>query len=96
MRHRHLLKREWGKAAIAALTLLVLAAGLCAFDQDGEGDHLVLQDLCLLAFLVPAVTLLVASLHPGGLVLGLGYPALRAVPLSVPRPPPRSAHSRRS
>ena len=96
MGHRHLLKRGWGWAAIAALTLLVLAAGLCAFEQDGEGDHLVPQDICVLALLVPAVTLLVASLHPGGLILSLGYPALLAIPLSVPQPPPRSAHACRS
>jgi len=94
MGHRHLLKREWGGAAIAALALLVLCAGLCAFDhdQDGDDDHLMLQDLCLLALLVPAVTLLAGRLDPGGLVLGLRRPALLAVPLAVPRPPPRSPH----
>ena len=90
MGHRHLLKREWGRAAIAALALLVLAAGLCAFDQDGEDGHLMFHDLCLLALLVPAVTLLAVRLNPGGLVLGLGRPVLVAVPLSVPQPPPRS------
>ena len=90
MGHRHLLKREWGRAAIAALALLVLAAGLCAFDQDGEDGHLMFHDLCLLALLVPAVTLLAVRLKSGGLVLGLGRLVLVAVPLSVPQPPPRS------
>lgn len=64
------MKRGWSRAAIAVLTLLVLAAGLCAFDhdQDGEADGLMLHDLCLLALLVPAVTLLVVGLLPSELV----------------------------
>lgn len=92
MGHRHLLQRGWGRVAVAALMLLVVAAGLCAFDRDrdGEDEHMMLQDLCLLALLVPSVALLVAGLDPGGRVQGLGQPALVAVPLAVPQPPPRS------
>jgi hypothetical protein len=87
---KHELKHEWGGVAIAALALLVLAAGLCAFDQDGEDEHLMFHDLCLLALLVPAVTLLAVRLHPGGVVPGLDRSVLVAVALSVPQPPPRS------
>jgi hypothetical protein len=94
MSHRQLLQRQW--AGIAALALLVLAAGACALDQDGVDEHRTLQDLCLLALLVPAVTLLVVGLHPAGSVLRQGPPALLVVPLAVPQPPPRRAGSRRS
>lgn len=88
------MKRGWSRPAIAVLTLLVLAAGLCAFDhdQDGEDDGLMLHDLCLLALLVPAVAVLVVGLLPSELVLSLRRPAHVSVPLSVPKPPPRSAY----
>lgn len=93
MGHRNLLRRGLGSVGIAVLALLVLAAGLCAFDrdQDGHDDHLMLHDLCLLALLVPAIILPVLGLLPSELVLGLRQPALVTVPLSVPKPPPRSA-----
>ena len=94
MRQRDLLRRGLGRAGIAALALLVLAAGFCVFDRDHDGhdDHLMLHDLCLLALLVPAVSLLVVGLLPNELALGHCQPALVTVLLSVPTPPPRSAH----
>lgn len=94
MGQHDLLRRGLDRAGIAALALLVLAAGLCAFDRDhdGQDDHLMLHDLCLLALLVPSVALLVVGLLPSELVLGLRQPALVTAPLSVLKPPPRSAH----
>ena len=80
----------WGnRAAIVALVLLMLGAGLCCIGQDGMGDHAMPQDLCLLILLVPAVVLLLAGFLPHGLAASLGRPAFEAVPLSVPKPPPR-------
>ena len=77
------------RAAIVALVLLILGAGLCCVGQDGMGDHAMPQDLCPLVLLVPAVFLPLAGLLPHGLAASLGRPAFATVPLSVPKPPPR-------
>lgn len=91
MGQRDLLKRWWGRAAVAALALLVLAAGLCCFgqSQNGMDDHAMLMDLCLLALLLPAVLLLLPGNLPHALAVNLGRVALATVPLAVPKPPPR-------
>ena len=94
MWHRDLLRRGQGRAVVAALALLVLAAGFCAFDRDHDGhdDHPMLHDLCLLALAVPAISLLMVGLLPNELTLGHGEPAVVTVPVSVPTPPPRRFH----
>jgi hypothetical protein len=94
MWHRDLLRRGQGRAVVAALALLIFAAGFCAFDRDHDGhdDRPMLHDLCLLALLVPATGLLLVGLMPNELALGCGQPAVVTGPLSVPTPPPRSAH----
>lgn len=92
MGHDDVLKRRLVKAAIAALAVVILAAGLCLFDHDRGGldDHSILPDLCLVALLVPAVLLLLTGLLPtDGLVVSLGSPACTTVSLSVPDPVPR-------
>lgn len=94
MGHRDIiLKGWWGGAAITVLTLIILAAGLCYFDQDEDGmdDHAILQDLCFLALMVssPVILLLVELLHPLG--RDLRVPVFAAVPRPVPKPPPRCA-----
>ena len=91
MRLRYLLKGSWGRVAIATLALLILAAGLCCPDQDqgGMGDHGILMGLCLLVLLVPAVILPLAGLVPRGFEVSLARPVFAAVPLAVPKPPPR-------
>lgn len=91
MGHRDLLTGWRGTAAITALTLIILAAGLCYFDQDQDGldDHAMLQDLCLLALIVSPVILLPLGMVHTGPALDLRDPVLAAVPLSVPKPPPR-------
>ena len=92
MRHHDLLKGWWGRAAIAALALVILAAGFCCLDQDQNGmdDPAMPMDLCFLLFVVPAVILLLARLLPRGLAVNLGLPAFAAIPIAVPKPPPRS------
>ena len=92
MRHRDLLKGWWGRAAIAALALVIMAAGLCCLDQglNGMDDPAMPMDLCFLLLVVPAVILLLAGLLPRGLAVTLGLPAFAAVPIAVPKPPPRS------
>lgn len=87
-----LLRGSRGRAAaMAALILVILAAGLCYFDQDqdGLGDHAMVQDLCLLALLVPTVILPLRGLLPHGLAVDLKPPVLPTVLIPVPSPPPR-------
>lgn len=93
MGHRDPLRGWQGRAVITALTLIILAAGLCYFDQDQDGmdDHAMLQDLCFLALQMPPVILLLVELFQIGLALDLGVPIFAAVPLPVPKPPPRRA-----
>lgn len=89
MWNRDLLGPWWNRTAIVGLVLLILGTGMCCFGQDGMGDHAMPQDLCPLVLLVPAVMLPLAGLLPHGLAASLGRPAFAAVPLSVPKPPPR-------
>ena len=91
MRQRDLLNGWWGRAAIAALALLVLAAGLCCLEQGqgGMDDHGILMDLCFLMLLVPVVILPLAGLVLRGLAVSLARPAFAGVSLAVPKPPPR-------
>ncbi len=77
------------RAAIVALVLLILGAGLCCVGPDAMGDHAMPQDLCLLVLLVPAAILPLVGLLPQGLAASLGRPAFAAVAPSVPKPPPR-------
>lgn len=91
MGQRDLLKGWRGRAAMAALALLILAAGLCCFDPDqgGMDDHGILMDLCFLMLLVPAVILPLAGLVPRGLAVSIARPVVATVSLVVPEPPPR-------
>jgi len=93
MGHRDLLKGWRRGAAVTALTVIILGAGLCYFDQDegGMDDHAILQDLCFLALMVssPVILLLVGLLHT--LARDPRVPVFAAVPLPVPKPPPRRA-----
>jgi len=89
MWNRDLFGPSCNRAAIVALVLLILGAGLCCVGQDGMGDHAMPQELCAVVLLVPAVILSLAGLLPHGLAASLGRPAFAAVPLSIPKPPPR-------
>ena len=89
MWNRDLFGPSCNRAAIVALVLLILGAGLCCVGEDGMGDHAMPRDLCPLVLLVPAVILPLAGVLPHGLAASLGRPAFAAVPLAVPKPPPR-------
>ena len=89
MWNRDLFGPRWNRAAIVALALLMLGAGLCCVGQDGMGDQAMPQDLCALVLLLPAVILPLAGLLLHGPAASLGRPAFAAVPLAVPKPPPR-------
>jgi hypothetical protein len=73
------------------LALIILAAGLCCLDQGqgGMDDHGILMDLCFLMLLASAVILPLAGLVPRGYAVSFARPAFAAVPLAVPKPPPR-------
>jgi hypothetical protein len=85
-------KHGLARVAIAALALLILAAGLCLLDhdQDGAGGHSIPRDLCLVALLVSPVILLATALLPGGLVVSLGPSGRVTAPIRVPEPIPRA------
>jgi hypothetical protein len=91
MRQRDLLKSSWGRAAVAALAVVILAAGLCCLSQGqgGMDDDGILMNLCFLMLLVPAIILPLVGLVPRGFAVSLARPAFAAVPLAVPKPPPR-------
>jgi len=89
MWNRDLLGPWCKRAAIVALVLLMVGAGLCCVAQNGMDDGAMPQDLCALVLLVPAVILPLAGLLPHGLAASIGRPAFAAVPLAVPKPPPR-------
>jgi hypothetical protein len=96
MGQRDYLTRWWGRAAIAAFVLLafvllILAAGLCCLDQGQSAmdDHSMLMGFCFLMLVVPAVIPLLAGPPSRGFAVNLLRPAFAAVPLSVPKPPPR-------
>lgn len=91
MGRRDLLNGWWGRTALSVLVVVILAAGLCCFDQDQSAmdDYGMPMDLCFLMLVIPAVVLLLAGLLPRRLVVSLGPPVLAVVPLAVPKPPPR-------
>ena len=93
MERRELFSRWWGRVAIAALALLIFAAGLCLLDlvqdHDGTDDHANLMDLCCLGLVVPAIVPLLARLVLRGLTSSAGGLVLATVELAVPFPPPR-------
>ena len=92
MSHRELVKRRLSVAAVVAVTLLVLGAGLCCLDshQGGMGDDAMPLGLCFLGLAVLTVILLLRRPLLRGSVVSFGLPAFAAVPLPVPKPPPRS------
>jgi hypothetical protein len=93
MEHGEFFSRWCGRVAVAALALLILAAGFCLFDlvqnHHGPGDHAMLMDVCCLGLVVPAIVPLLAGLILRGLTASAGSLALATVELAVPFPPPR-------
>jgi hypothetical protein len=89
MRHRDALRQWWGGAAIGALALLILAAGLCCLDQDGMDHHAVPMGLCSVAVMISVASLAGVTLLLLGLTPTHGPEAFAFVPRAVPEPPPR-------
>jgi hypothetical protein len=94
MRFQSPVNRAWQAAAVTALILVILAAGLCAFDHIEGGTqhhHGMPQDLCFLVYLLPASVLLLGGFASFGAAPDLAGFALVSVPTSVLKPPPRSS-----
>jgi hypothetical protein len=88
---RRLRRKTWPwQAAIVALAVLTLAAGLCLFDDDGAGtDHDITRDLCG-GLLAPALTLTLLALIALSPVLVESLPPVSAVTVRRLDPPPKS------
>lgn len=94
---RQTLRRSWGYALMSTFALLILAGSVCCLDHDspdlGDMDHqAVSMGLC------SAIAISLSALWPGALMLLGLIPSRRretfaAIPLSVPKPPPRLAFS---
>ena len=84
-------RQRVGVGAAVLLALLVVGAGLCLFDHDGDGthEHGMAQDLCWVMLVIPVVALSLSRLAPQGLLVSTPGAGLIAVPLSVLDPPPR-------
>ena len=87
---------RWGSPVRTAgvslvLAVLVLAAGQCLFDHDGDGidDHGMPQALCWVMLVVPATIPTVSGLLPRGFVVSLAGADLPSVTRLVLDPPPR-------
>jgi hypothetical protein len=87
-------KSWWVQGAAVALALLVLATGLCLFDQDDDGaaGH-VTPDLCLGMLAGGLAAAPLVALLAVGWALNLIVAAPLAVALHTPDPPPRRPRS---
>ena len=92
---RDTLRRSWGYAGMGVLALLILAGGVCCLDHDsadpGDMDHHVVSMGLCSAMVVSPSGLWSGALLLLGLIPSLRREAFAAVPLSVPKPPPRLA-----
>jgi hypothetical protein len=83
MRQHHSLQQWRRAAAIGALSLLLLTAGFCCFEQHGMNGHRVSMDVCFLTIVIMAVI----SLSVGALVFSglapIPGPAAAAIPRRV-------------
>lgn len=91
-------RRSWGYAAIGgALALLILIGAACCLDHEsrdpGDIDHHVMSmGLCsVIVISLPGLGL--GALLLVGLIPTLRRETLLAVPLTVPKPPPRLVRS---
>jgi hypothetical protein len=89
MTPRDALERRWVGITIGVLTLLIVAAGLCCLDQDGMDHHAAPMGLCSVAVMISGASLAVVTLLLLGLTPTPGREVFAAVPLAVPKPPPR-------
>jgi hypothetical protein len=74
-----------------AVTLLMLATGLCLFDQDeyGGAGHVTPPDLCLVVLAASLAMMSLAGLLAVGWASSLSFAAACAAALHVPDPPPK-------
>jgi hypothetical protein len=88
-------KSTWVQGAVIALALLVLATGLCLFDQDVDGaaGHVTSPDLCLGMLAGGLAVAPLVALLAVGWALNLTVAAPLAVALHTPDPPPRRPRS---
>jgi hypothetical protein len=89
-------ERWWMRGGLIAMALLVVATGLCLFDQDedGSGGGIVHPDLCLVMLLVTLAGVPLAGLLAAGPAVDLAWAGPYAIALRVPSPPPKLASLR--
>lgn len=78
------------QAAALAAVVLMLAAALCLFDRDADGNDDFGADLCAMLFTAPAVGIMVAAV---GFMISAMTPLIVNVylaSLQLPDPPPKS------
>jgi hypothetical protein len=85
--------RWWVQGAVITAALLVLATGLCLFDQDEDrsGGRVPPPDLCLGMLALSLAVMPLAGLLAAGWTVSPPFATAHAVALHVPDPPPRPA-----
>ena len=91
LRVGRLRNRWWVRGAVIAVALLVLATGLCLFDQDDHGADGRVLDLCLGIVAISLAIAPFAGLLAAGWAVNVPVAAPYAIALHVPDPPPRPA-----
>lgn len=91
MSHQAWSSSWWGRGAVLAATLLMLAVALCLFDtdRDGVGDPGSGVDLCNVLLVIATVVVCLGRPQLAGRWRNEVIPSFYAVALSLIDPPPK-------